>query len=360
VLTKVLLITDVAFWDKSSGSQCRIFELVKYLIAISELTIVFVGTADKERITSSKDFSTRLFFLNNQEVLSAREYSDGFEKFLRGKQFDVWIVEYIHNAYFLDCAPEGILTILDAHDIISERNKKFRNYNCDQLVFDIDEHSEFEIMDLFDHVIFLTRNDFLYAREKLNEGKILVCPHPVPARKPVLTREVKNIGFIGSEYLPNVDAMEYLIQNCWTAIQKKYPHLTLNIYGNVAKGLQKFSNYRGVILHGFIKDLDKAYEQIDILVNPVRFGAGLKIKNVEAIANGVPLITTLHGASGLERILNKGFLIAEHPEDFLKCMSSLIEDYSLRERISDEAVSYAQNNFGVEKCFYDLGQLLAS
>ena len=44
---KVLLITDVSFWDRSSGNQSRIWELVKYLHSISELTIVYIGIANK-------------------------------------------------------------------------------------------------------------------------------------------------------------------------------------------------------------------------------------------------------------------------------------------------------------------------
>jgi len=359
VLKKVLLITDVPFWNKSPGNQCRIWEIVEYLHTISELTIVYAGVANIKSVPNS-DSSTalNLFFLNSEEILSARQYGEIFEKFLQGKTFDIWIIEYIHNAYFLTYLPEGVQAILDAHDIISERSKGFRKYNYEESIFELDEETELEILDMFDYVIFLTENDSLFARKRIDEKKILICPHPVNVKKPKLRKKVRNIGFIGSEYIPNVDAVEYFITNCWPLLIKKYPDLTFTIYGNVVKKIQKFLNTQNIVLSGFVESLDMVYSNIDILVNPVRFGSGLKIKNVEALANGLPLITSLHGASGLERIMNMGFLIAENSDEFLNCFSVLIEDFSFRKKISDEAILYAVDNFGHEKCFYELKQLI--
>lgn len=360
MLRKVLLITDMTFWNRSAGGQNRVWEIVKYLGSISLLTVVYVGI-EGTGFVRSKDLAHMNFFsLNNEEILSAEEYGEIFEKFLYGKTFDVWIIEYIHNAHFMNYLPEGVLTILDAHDIVSERSKGFKNYNYGREIFEMDEDTEFEILDIFDYIIYLTKNDFLYTKQKIDEKKILVCPHPVKIKKPRLKREVRNVGFIGSEYGPNIDALEYFVKNCWPGIIKKYPDLKFTIYGNVVKRIHdhKLMNSQNISLAGFVEDLDKAYRDIDIIVNPVRFGAGLKIKNVEALAKGLPLITTPHGARGLEEIQNSGFLVAETPEDFLDCFSKLIEDFSFREEISRNAILFAGKNFEVEKCFYNLKELI--
>ena len=357
---KVLLITDVSFWDRSSGNQSRIWELVKYLHSISELTIVYIGIANilnKERKSNSEMFN--IFFLNSDEILGAFEYGDLIEKYLQGKIFNVCIIEYIHNAYYLKYIPKNVLTILDVHDIISERNKGFKNYNYGQLSFDLDEESEFEILNMFDYIILLTEKDVQFVKRKIKEKKILLCPHPVTFRENTLRKSVRNVGFIGSEYLPNVDAVEYFISDCWPLILSKYPQLKLNIYGNVVNKIKTINNNQSILLHGFIEDIEKAFVDIDIMVNPVRFGAGLKIKNVESLAYGKPLITTLHGASGLENLIDRGLLVGEQPKDFLKQFSKLVENFSFRKRISREAIIYAKNNLSSENCFINLRRIIA-
>jgi len=84
------------------------------------------------------------------------------------------------------------------------------------------------------------------------------------------------------------------------------------------------------------------------------FGAGLKIKNMEALANGVPLVTTTHGARGLEDIQQKGFLLADDPGDFTQAITSLIESKALRQQLGEYAHDYIKDNFSPETCFRPL------
>ena len=156
-----------------------------------------------------------------------------------------------------------------------------------------------------------------------------------------------------------MDAVEYFISDCWPLILSKYPQLKLNIYGNVVNKIKTINNNQSILLHGFIEDIEKAFVDIDIMVNPVRFGAGLKIKNVESLAYGKPLITTLHGASGLENLIDRGLLVGEQPKDFLKQFSKLVENFSFRKRISREAIIYAKNNLSSENCFINLRRIIA-
>ncbi|NRB47195.1 MAG: glycosyltransferase family 4 protein [Saprospiraceae bacterium] len=59
--------------------------------------------------------------------------------------------------------------------------------------------------------------------------------------------------------------------------------------------------------HGYVPNLQSIFNDIDIMINPVQMGAGLKIKSVEAMANGLPLVTTTHSATGLMKAKGKGF-----------------------------------------------------
>ena len=65
------------------------------------------------------------------------------------------------------------------------------------------------------------------------------------------------------------------------------------------------------------------YLNIDVVVNPIEFGSGLKIKNVEAIAYGKPLITTPHGANGFIVTPHKSVLVADSPEQWRAAIDRL-------------------------------------
>jgi len=66
------------------------------------------------------------------------------------------------------------------------------------------------------------------------------------------------------------------------------------------------------------------------IINPIRFGAGLKIKNVEALAHGLPLVTTTHGSRGIEAGVNNAFLYGDEAGEFIQAMASNIESVKLR------------------------------
>jgi glycosyltransferase involved in cell wall biosynthesis len=115
---------------------------------------------------------------------------------------------------------------------------------------------------------------------------------------------------------------------------------------------------KNIIFHGFVDDLEKLYDSLDIVINPVRCGAGLKIKNVEALTHGIPLITTSHGASGIEDGASKAFLIGNTPNEYLLAFNKLVENYDFRKRLSENAFEYAQLNFSEKKCYADIFKIL--
>jgi hypothetical protein len=91
-------------------------------------------------------------------------------------------------------------------------------------------------------------------------------------------------------------------------------------------------------------------------VRTVRFGAGLKIKNVEVLANALPLVTTAHGARGLADSIGHALIVADDPAVFSAALGQLIADADARARLAAQAYAYAPRAFFPEACF---GPLLA-
>jgi glycosyltransferase involved in cell wall biosynthesis len=352
-MKKVLLITDVNFWEKSSGNRMRIYSLVEYLAPLVQLTVINTGPAhqDIEQFLNSK-FMAEFHVLENSKFLSSNGYGRRLRKFLNDRKFDTIIIEYIHSSFFLNFLEDEAQIILDAHDIISDRAEEFKKFNHPGALYEISRETEIEIFNVYDHVMVLCGPDYKKISSMMGIDKLLLCPHPVTPCRHQIREKVKTITYVASSYLPNKDAISFFIEKCWPHIFTKY-NVQLSIYGTVGEGLALPPNMQ-ISLKGFVPDHSEIYKDADIVINPVRFGAGLKIKNVEALANGIPLVTTSHGARGLEAGKNSAYLIADEPEEIIKSISHLIGNVEIRHELSDRAYNFIKDNFSPEKCFAPL------
>jgi glycosyltransferase involved in cell wall biosynthesis len=114
--------------------------------------------------------------------------------------------------------------------------------------------------------------------------------------------ERKNILFIGGfTHLPNVDAVLWFVNEIWPLVRHKIEGAKFIIAGsNPPREISALAD-KDVEVLGFISDdkLRKLYSEIRMVVIPLRYGAGVKGKTVEAMYNGVPLVTTDFGVEGL-------------------------------------------------------------
>ncbi|MGZ7107530.1 MAG: glycosyltransferase [Methanobacterium sp.] len=321
------------------------------------LTIIYVGIIPYDMKSVNDSYpKTTIVTLGQKKILRPQDYGRRLKKYLNDKCFDSIIIEYIHNSYYLNYIPNKGKLILDAHDIISDRSKEFKKFNYEGASYEISKKTEFAVFDIYDYVVLLCRPDHQKVLSEIGSKKTLLCPCSIDLTRQKINKSVTNIVFIGSEFIPNRDAIEFFITHCWPKISEKYP-VQLLIYGKVCNQIQLAYNPQ-IVLKGYVSDLDSIYKQADIIINPVRFGAGLKIKNIEALANGVPLITTSHGARGLESPKNKAFIIANEPQEFINAIFSLIEDFSLRLALGTNASLFIENNFSAAKCYRPLMRVI--
>ena len=105
---------------------------------------------------------------------------------------------------------------------------------------------------------------------------------------------------------PNVDQMRYLVSRVWPHIRLALPAAQLTIIGSHPSALEAAAMHdpaNGVVFQGHVSDgaLQKALREARVLLAPLRFGAGIKGKILDAWAHGTPVVTTRIGSEGLER-----------------------------------------------------------
>ena len=110
----------------------------------------------------------------------------------------------------------------------------------------------------------------------------------------------------------------------------------------IAGRISHVTNYDCMKL-GEVTNLKEVYEMADVVVSPVLFGTGLKIKNIESLGFSKPLVTTTAGAEGLEDGIGKAFFVANVPEQFAEMTIQLLTNDILYSRQASEAYHFAKD-----------------
>ena len=100
---------------------------------------------------------------------------------------------------------------------------------------------------------------------------------------------------------PNVDSIKYLKAKVWPLIRRKLPDAEMHIYGAYASDhhLQLSDESDGFLVKGFAEDVNQVLANARVCLAPIRFGAGLKGKLLDAMMNGLPSVTSSIGAEGM-------------------------------------------------------------
>lgn len=148
------------------------------------------------------------------------------------------------------------------------------------------------------------------------------------------TREkLMYVGFLGWE--PNVQGLLWFIAEVWPLLVRQYPGLRFDIVGkNPDPRLQDaVAVHSGIRLTGFVADLDSVYRDSRISVAPLLFGSGMKVKVLDAMARGIPTVTTQVGAEGIDIQNGKHLLVEDSPAGMAAQILALLEDELLWNRL---------------------------
>lgn len=134
-------------------------------------------------------------------------------------------------------------------------------------------------------------------------------------------------GLIGSAtWPPTRDALDALVADVWPRVRRTVPEARLELAGRGATGARDTA--AGVTWHGEVPHADAFLRGLGVLLYPVRRGTGTKVKVLEAMALGVPVVTTPAGTEGIAP--NDGVLVAEDPATLAMLAADLLRDPAAR------------------------------
>jgi sugar transferase (PEP-CTERM/EpsH1 system associated) len=363
---RVLQLAPRVCWPLDTGAKLRNYHLARVLSRDAHVTLLAFGDSVSAELRAVYDevvtvprgsgYSlgkllrgavgrTPLPLLN----YTSQEMTDAVSRLFTENNFDVVQVESIHLMNYLRtirASPTRALVICDWHNIESELMYRYseqeqsaprRAYarRTARLMKDFEQRALSE----FDAHIAVSKRDAEALRSMNPSAKVFVIENGVDSSyyeadgSGWATRN--RIVFVGSmDYHANVEGVAKFARDVWPAVHRQKPELIFTIVGkDPAPAVRELSSINGVEVTGSVDDVRPYYREAIAAVVPLNVGGGSRLKILEAMAAGVPVVSTTLGAEGLELRDGENILIADGEDRLAKAILDLRDDKASRDRI---------------------------
>jgi glycosyltransferase involved in cell wall biosynthesis len=164
---------------------------------------------------------------------------------------------------------------------------------------------------------------------------------------------------IGSmNWQPNIEGMTWLLENVWAKVAEKNPKLTLVLAGKGNKAIFGNKNLKNVQIFDFVESAQQFINEHDIMIVPLLSGSGMRIKIMEGLALGKPIITTTIGAEGIEITNRENIFIADTPEEMAETIEFCATHVKKCAETGKNARILIENKYAQEKITKNLVEFL--
>lgn len=166
--------------------------------------------------------------------------------------------------------------------------------------------------------------------------------------------------FVGSmDWLPNVDAARWLAREILPVIWQIRPETTISLVGrNPVAEIQKMASDARIRVSGTVPDVRPWLNRAKVAIVPLRIGGGTRLKIYEAMAAGVPVVSTSIGAEGLTLRPGDNCVLADGVQAFSEAVKALLENHSYRTSLGRNGQEFVSKNFAWESIAASFEKLL--
>jgi len=350
-MTKLLIIGYVWPEPNSSAAGSRMMQLIECFLS-QQWDITFASPAaesehrypfesldvKKENIkVNSHCFDDFITTLSPDIVL--------FDRFLMEEQFGWRVEKFCPQAVRL-IETVDLHCLREARHIALKKNIPFKKQDL------FNEIAKREIASILrcdlSLMISSIEMDYLTTVFKIDTSLLLHLPFMLKtiddSDKDNIPSYLQRTNFISIgnfRHAPNWDAVLYLKQSIWPLIHKALPQAKMHIYGSYPppKANQLHNEKQNFHILGWAKNVEEVMKSSRVCLAPLRFGAGLKGKLLDAMQFGTPSVTTDIGAEGMHNELNWNGTIANTPNDIADAAVELYNDSTLWKTSQDNGYS---------------------
>jgi glycosyltransferase involved in cell wall biosynthesis len=261
-------------------------------------------------------------------------------KYINDNNINIVCIEFPYMAELIDIPAlqgRGVKVVCVAHNVESVLLQEVYSQHAPWLrnLLDIDVrklvHYEKNVLRQVDLVLAISKLDEEYIRKEMQVPRVAYVPVLLPDRKERWSGDVqaKYMVFNGSlSFYPNYHGMKWLLEGIHEQLAKDLPEFTIKITGKVPAKIQdEFKKYTNVEFTGMLSSaqLTTTLQHAKFAIIPIVKGSGTKMKILELMAYGIPIITTSQGIQGFD-VGNQPLVVADSPGEFYNKMLLLAKD----------------------------------
>ncbi len=385
---KILFLTSKLPHAEVAGGHRIIYQRIKYLSECGHKVglLAFINRETDEQIESLRpllcDLHTlphpkrNIFIRAFHDYLSLsrpavfwKSYSKEMVKKVgevaeQGK-YDLIIAEFSEMGQYLHKNPylSAVHTIISCHRCVTASYEKYRELGEVRLKLHLKsipqlrglQKYEFNMYRSADRILVLTPQDRFTMQYYAQDLAISVVPSGIDIdyiqEKPAVKKEpiVLLTGFMDDP--ANEDGVEWFYHHVWPKLRERRPDVKFYIVGSSPRAcIRRLAEKDDrIVVTGKVEDIRPYRNQARVLVSPIRLGSGMRLKVLEAMAGGLPVVSTSLGVAGLEAQTGVNCLVADTPELFTQSVEWLLTDRALAERMSKAACELVEKKHPLEE-----------
>lgn len=390
---RVLHFAPRVCWPLDTGAKLRNYHLARVLSANASVALLAFNDPDAPLVDFEKPYEQVVAVARDRGYTPAKilrgalgrtpisllNYTTDAMKqalahMLSEQRFNVIQVESIHLMGYLpilSAAPGRPLVICDWHNIESELMRRYserepsflRRTYARKTARQLRALEQQAMRDFDGHVVVSHRDrerllqlgpatsisviengvdSAFYSDQELEKAHAAWRIHQRPDRAGIddvrqSSRRANRIVFVGSmDYHANIDGVVDFAREVWPTVHECNPELLFTIVGrDPAAEVRQLASIRGIEVTGTVADVRPYYREAVASIVPLNVGGGSRLKILEAMAAGVPVVSTTLGAEGLEVQHAVNILIADTNAQLLEAITGVVENEELRSQLSD-------------------------
>ena len=363
---RVLQFAPRTPWPLDTGAKLRNYHLARTLAMQARISLLAFGDEQNETSALTTVYEQivtvpRLAGYSFAKVLrgavgrtplpllnyTTNEMSKTLAQVLAKNDFDIVQIESIHLMNYLAvirAARSHPIVVCDWHNIESdlmaqyaEREQSIARKTYARRTARLMKEFEQRALNEFDGHMVVSEQDAERLRRINSRACIFVIENGVDvsyyASEPSSGK--KRIVFVGSmDYHANIDGAINFARNVWPNVRKQKPELIFTIVGrDPSPDVRALSSIDGVEVTGSVDDVRPFYREAIAAVVPLNVGGGSRLKILEAMAAGVPVVSTKLGAEGLDLSDGENILLTDGPEEIDEAVIRIIDNRELAKRL---------------------------
>lgn len=288
-------------------------------------------------------------------------------RMMKEKHFDAVIASDEVMSHYALMLPNETVKLLDLHIVLNHlMQERFMHHRQHPqaarywLSWKKVNRYEAFLFNRFDRLITVSEYEKQVSIENLGnvQPAISVIPNGaecIPNQADPIEKHETRLVYSGAlTYDANYDAMAYFLSEIYPVIRRGRPDTTLMITGSLeGVKIDALAIDDSVTLTGYVNDVRPIVSSAAVCIVPLRFGGGTRLKILEALALGTPVVSTQKGVEGLALVHEQHLLVADTPADFASATLRLLSDPIVRERLREGGQRRVQELYDWERIGVD-------